>query len=116
MTATVGVATSGSRPELINATYRRLRRMGFGDSEAANLTALRNGFGITSQPWTVRELSHLLFLRETFRVGRRWSDVKDRADGTDRTPVPAVWATLDLLRSSAPPPPDAAADSDRKGG
>jgi hypothetical protein len=37
--------------------------MGFGDSEAANLTALRNGLGITTEPWTVRELSHLLFLR-----------------------------------------------------
>jgi hypothetical protein len=61
MTATVGVATSGSRPELINATFRRL-------------------------------------LVTLFRS----------MAGPD--------ATLDLLRSSVPPPPDAAADSDRKGG
>lgn len=89
MTATIGAATSGSRPELISATYRRLRRMGFDDPEAANLTALKNGFGITSQPWTVRELTHLLFVHESRRVGRRWSDAEDRVDCSDGTRVPA---------------------------
>ena len=88
MTATVAVTSSGSRPELINATYRRLRRAGFDDAEAANLTALRNGFGICGHPWTVREVAHLLFLHESRRVGRRWSEADDRADGTDRTAVP----------------------------
>jgi hypothetical protein len=58
MTATVRVATSGSRPELINDMYRRLRRIGFDDAEAANLTALRNGFGMCAQPWTVRAVAH----------------------------------------------------------
>jgi hypothetical protein len=90
MTATIGAATYGSRPEPINDTCRRLRRMGFDDAEATNLTALRNGFGICAQPWTVREVTHLLFLRESHRVGRRWSDADDRADGTDRAPVPAT--------------------------
>ena len=90
MTATIGLATFGSRPELIGSTYRRLRRMGFDDPEAANLTALNNGFGITSQPWAVRELAHLLFLRESGRVGRRWSDADDRADCSDGTRVPVL--------------------------
>jgi hypothetical protein len=117
--------------------------MDFDDAEAANLTALKNGFGITSQPWTVRELTHLLFLRELRRVGRRWSDADDRVDESDGLRVPAVPssrrenadpsdgrvtlltlfrsmappnATLDLLRPSVPPRPDAAGDSDRKGG
>jgi hypothetical protein len=89
MTATVGVATSGSRPELINDACRRLRRMGFDEAQATNLTALRNGFGICAQPWTVRQVTHLLFLRESCRVGRLWSNTDDRADGTEWSSVPA---------------------------
>lgn len=161
MSTTIGVATFGSRPELISATYRRLRRMGFDDPEAANLIALKNGFRITSQPWTLRELAHLLFLRDSCRVGRRWSDADDSADGShgsrlpgpvDRAPAPPVGdgpsapavaskpredadsadgrvtlltlfrsvarpnATLDLLRPPVAPRPDAAGDSDPKGG
>ena len=90
MTATIGVATSGSRPELISATYRRLRRMGFDGPEAANLAAIKNGFGITSQPWTVRVLVHVVFLHESCRVGDRWADADDRADRSDETRVPAL--------------------------
>lgn len=82
-------ATSGSRPELITATYRRLQRMGFDDSEAANLTALTNGFAIGSQPWTVRELTHLLFVRVSNGNRGRWSNVDDRAEPADRAPVSA---------------------------
>jgi len=89
MTATVGVATSGSRPELISATYRRLGRMGSEKPEAANLTALKNGFGITSQPWSVREIAQVIFLRELLRVGRQWSDADDRFDAHDGTPLVA---------------------------
>ena len=89
MTPTIGAATSGSRPELISATYRRLRRMGFDDPGAANLTALKSGFGITSQPWTVREVTHLLFVRESRRVGRLWSGAEDRLDWSAGTRVPA---------------------------
>ena len=87
ISATIRGATSGSRPEMIGATYRRLQRMGFDDPGAANLTALGNGLGITEQPWTVRELVHLLFLRESRRVGR-WSGAGDRVVGSDRTRVP----------------------------
>jgi hypothetical protein len=89
MTPAIGAATSGSRPELISATHRRLQRMGFADPQAANLTALMNGVGISSQPWTVRELAHLLFLRESSRVGRLWSDADDRVHGSDGTRVAA---------------------------
>jgi hypothetical protein len=64
--------------------------MGFEDPEAANLTALKNGFGITSQPWSVPELAHLLFLRELHRVGRRWSGADDRVDHDDSTPLVAI--------------------------
>ena len=85
-----GPASSGSRPELISVTYRRLRCMDFDDAEAANLTALKNGFGITSQPWAVRELTHLLFLRHLRRGSGRWTDLDDRADTRDRTSVPSV--------------------------
>jgi hypothetical protein len=86
MTPTIGAATSGSRPELISATFRRLRRLGFSHFEAANLIALKHGFRITLQPWTVREVTHLLFLRESCRVDRRWSDADDRVEGTDWAP------------------------------
>jgi hypothetical protein len=93
MTATDGVATSGSRPELISATYRRLQRMGFGDPEAANLTALKNGVAICTEPWTVRELTHLLFLRTLHGAGGRWSDSDDRVDSAllvrGRASIPA---------------------------
>jgi hypothetical protein len=94
MTATIGAATSGSRPELISATYRRLGRMGFDDPEAANLTALKNGFGITSQPWTVREVTYLLFVRESCRLARRWSDADDRVNCPDGTRAlsPGRWS------------------------
>ncbi|MGH2446632.1 MAG: hypothetical protein ACRDGD_11445 [Candidatus Limnocylindria bacterium] len=80
MTATIGVEIRRSRPELISVTYGHLRRMGFDEPEAANLTALKNGFEITSQPWTVRELTHLLFLRALGRAGRWSSDADDRVD------------------------------------
>jgi len=83
MTATVAAVTSGSRPELICDTYRRLQRMGFTDGQAANLVALRCGVVVATRPWTIRELAHLHFLRETRRVGRRWSGADDRAAATD---------------------------------
>ena len=48
----------------ITTTYRRLRILGFDDCEAGNLTAYVSGVAIGQQPWTVRELTHLHFLRE----------------------------------------------------
>ena len=100
MTATIAAATSGSRPELIVATYRRLRRMGFDDPEAANLTALSNGFAICPRPWTVSELTHVLFLRESHRAGR-WSEANDRLDLGDRTRVPAVREPAPVVEARA---------------
>ena len=89
MTATVGTATTESPSELASTTYRRFQRMGFADPEAMNLTALRHGLGICQQPWTVRELTHLLFMRALRRSGRGWSDAKDRATFIGRTRLPA---------------------------
>jgi hypothetical protein len=63
----------------IPTTYRRLRILGFDEREAGNLAAYVSGIAIARQPWTVRELTHLLFLREMNRLGRRWSDADDRA-------------------------------------
>jgi hypothetical protein len=63
----------------ITTTYRRLRILGFDECEAGNLTAYISGIAISPQPWTVRELTHLLFVREMNRGGRRWSDADDRA-------------------------------------
>jgi hypothetical protein len=53
--------------------------MGFDDAEAANLTALANGFAIGSQPWKVRELTRLLFLRSLVRTRGEWSGAEDHA-------------------------------------
>ena len=105
MSASIGAASFGSRPELISATYRRLRRLGFGEPEAANLTALKSGFLISSQPWTVRELTRLLFLRELARGRGEWSGVEDRADTIDSTSLSAAVGRAPAAgdRASAPP-------------
>ena len=106
MSATIGTATSGSRPEPISLTHRRLQRMGFRDVEAANLIALKSGFGITSQPWSVRELAHLLFVRELRRADRRWCDANDRVNGDDGTSLAAIGepASTSLVGDQALPP------------
>lgn len=105
MSASFGAATSESRPELISATYRRLQRLGFDDAAAANLAAVKNGFAIISQPWTVQELTHLLFLRELRHAGRRWSDPDDRADSGVQAPasVIAERAAADDRAPASPP-------------
>jgi len=80
-------AATADRNRTISSTYRHLRILGFDEREAGNLTACANGIAICSQPWTVRELTHLLFLREMNRVGHRWSNAEDRATtGDDRRP------------------------------
>ena len=79
MSASFGAATLGSRPEPLSAAYRRLRQLGFDDPAAANLTALRSGVPIGSQPWKVRELAHLLFLRELANTRGEWNGTDDRA-------------------------------------
>ena len=61
------------------STYRQLVSKGLQPNEAANLTAFVNGISVGAQPWTINEVSHLLFLRELNRVGRF-----GRADGGDQ--------------------------------
>jgi hypothetical protein len=115
MRATIGSATAGPRPGLISATYQRLRRMGFEDPAAANLTALNSGLGLSSQPWTIREVNHLLFLRESRRVGHRWSHADDRVDGTDWTGVPPMVDRAPAAAASHEPRVTAAQSSQRDG-
>ena len=59
-----------------DATYRGLIARGLAPHEAANITAVLAGIPIVSQPWTLREVNHLVFLR-TLRETGRWS----RSDG-----------------------------------
>jgi hypothetical protein len=51
------------------ATYRELVSRGLDANAAANLTAFINGIRVGRQPWTIDEISHLLFLRELYRIG-----------------------------------------------
>ena len=61
------------------STYSQLVSKGLDPSEAANLTAFINGISVGPQPWTINEVSQLLFLRELNRVGRfGWTDGGDR--------------------------------------
>jgi hypothetical protein len=85
--------------------------VGFDAPEAANLTALTFGLEITRQPWTVREVTHLLFLRLLRRAGHAWVNSEDLADGTDGTPVPVPVdpATAAALGRRAPGDPCGAA-------
>jgi hypothetical protein len=96
-----------------------------------------------AQPWTVRELTNLLLLRATHRLSRRWPDVVDLVESSDRLRLPAVpsgnrddgdlsdgrvtlltlyrsmagtHATLEILSPSTRPRADAAGHADREGG
>ena len=55
------------RPE---ATYRHLVTQGFASTEAANLTAYLKGLPIGEQPWTLRQVNVLVFLRTLYEAGR----------------------------------------------
>ena len=74
--------------------------MGFEEAEAANLSALRNGFAIRSQPWTVSELTHLLFLRESRISGDRWSQANDRVEQTSIPGIAEPTAQADQASAS----------------
>ncbi len=50
--------------------YRFLLLRGLSEAEAANLTAFLCGLPIGEQPWQLREVNQLLFLRELHRRGR----------------------------------------------
>jgi hypothetical protein len=52
------------------ATYRQLVTQGFASSEAANLTAYLNDLPIGEQPWTLRQVNAVLFLRKLRESGR----------------------------------------------
>lgn len=142
MTTTVSMAGSDRQREPILTTCRRVRRGGFSDGEAANLVALANGLAIGSQPWRVRELSHLLFLRELASTRGEWTGADDRAptgaeDGwrvpgrvprwLDQSDGPITLltlfqaaagsaATLDHLAPRALRPPSASSEPRREGG
>ena len=51
------------------STYRELVSRGLDANEAANLTGFINGLAVVGQPWKINELSHVLFLRELYRLG-----------------------------------------------
>jgi hypothetical protein len=53
------------------ATYRGLIARGLAPHEAANITAVLAGIPIVAQPWTLREVNHLVFLR-TLRERGQW--------------------------------------------
>jgi len=60
------------------AAYRQLLMRGLAPDEAANITAVMRGIPIVATPWTVRQISHLLFLRAMLDAGRFGPD-----DGVD---------------------------------
>jgi hypothetical protein len=78
------VATSTDRRAGCPArsTYRQLVSRGLDPSEAANVTAFLHGLAVGVQPWKFNEVSHLLFLRELYRLGRFGEN-----DGAERRAV-----------------------------
>jgi hypothetical protein len=52
------------------STYQRLRMVGLTTTEAGNLTAHLNGLRVAVQPWTLREIEGLLFIRALVELGR----------------------------------------------
>ena len=63
-------STSVTRPSARSA-YRLLLARGFASGEAGNLTAMTAGIPIVTEPWTAREVGHLVFLR-TLREAGTW--------------------------------------------
>lgn len=102
------------RPDPISQAYRRLRRAGFAEAEAANLLAFANGMAIGPQPWNVREIAHLLFLRELDRTEGRWSHADDRADDAEGQLV-LVPAARPRVAARVTPDGAPAVRSDRRG-
>ncbi len=52
------------------STYRRLLMRGLTTDEAANLTAFMCGIPLADVHWSLRQINHLLFLRQMARTGR----------------------------------------------
>ena len=59
MTANLDFATSGSQPQLINATYRRLQRLGFEDAEAAYQRALRLATNVAERRFLEKRIAEV---------------------------------------------------------
>jgi hypothetical protein len=75
----VATSTHPSAASPARSTYRELVSRGLEANEAANLTAFINGLAMVGQPWKINELSHVLFLRELYRLGRF-----GKSDGAER--------------------------------
>ena len=78
LTAATAPPASVSQPSPRSA-YRLIVARGFASAEAGNLTAIMAGIPIVTEPWTAREVSHLVFLRTLFEPGT-W----DPDDGAPR--------------------------------
>lgn len=61
--------TIGTTPRP-SVAYRQLLMRGLTPGEAANIIALARGIPVGDTPWTVRQISHLLFLRSMQDAGR----------------------------------------------
>jgi hypothetical protein len=65
------------KPGPATSAYRQLVMKGLEPREAANIVAVMAGIPIVGQPWTLREVNHLVFLRKLRSAGH-W-DTPDRA-------------------------------------
>ena len=63
-------ATAGDRRNGPTATYRDLVIRGFASTEAANLTAYLHDLPIEDQPWTLRQVNTVVFLRRLRESGQ----------------------------------------------
>jgi hypothetical protein len=72
-------ATVGERRTGPTATYRDLVIRGFASGEAANLTAYLHDLPIEAQPWTLRQVNAVLFLRKLRETGQFGSNDGGRA-------------------------------------
>ena len=63
-------ATVADRRTGPTATYRDLVIRGFASTEAANLTAYLHDLPIEEQPWTLRQVNAVLFLRKLRETGQ----------------------------------------------
>ncbi len=70
-------SSAANRPLTARATYRQLVASGFAPGEAANVVAYLHGLAIAREPWSIDEVTKLLFLRELDRLGFFTSDGND---------------------------------------
>jgi hypothetical protein len=66
----VGPAQPVGIPQTTLTTYRHLTMRGLRHHEAVALTAFMCGIPIAEARWSLRQVNHLLFLRELARSGR----------------------------------------------